>query len=177
MTALVAPGVTGPALEVDLDTTLPAVLVRRARQTPDALALRKKELGRWKPYTWSDYARRTSQLASGLEELGVGPGDRVAILAENRPAWVFFDLAVQALGAITVGIYPTSPAAELEYLLDHCGAKVLVAEDEEQVDKFLEVRDRLPGVDEGRGAGPSRRAHTGHRPPADGVRRTERARG
>ncbi len=147
MTALAAPGVAGPALDVDVDTTLPAVLVRRARQTPDSLALRKKDLGRWKPYTWSDYAERTAQLASGLEKLGVGPGDRVAVLAENRPAWVFFDLAVQALGAITVGIYPTSPAAELEYLLDHCGAKVLVAEDEEQVDKFLDVRDRLPTVE------------------------------
>jgi long-chain acyl-CoA synthetase len=136
--------VAGPPLASDLEPTLPGILVRRAREAPDGLALRKKDLGRWKAYSWGDYARRTAAAAAGLEKLGVGPGDRVAVLSENRPAWVFADLAAQALGAVTVGIYPTSPASELEYLLDHCGAKVLVAEDEEQVDKYLEVRDRLP---------------------------------
>nr|WP_249420614.1 AMP-binding protein [Rhabdothermincola salaria] len=133
-------------MESDLEPTLPAVLVRRARETPNGLALRKKQLGRWKSYTWRGYAERTAVAAAGLEKLGVGPGDRVAVLSENRPAWVFVDLAVQALGGVTVGIYPTSPAAELEYLLDHSGATVLVAEDEEQVDKYLEIRDRLPGL-------------------------------
>jgi long-chain acyl-CoA synthetase len=138
--------VAGPALESDLEPTLPAILVRRATETPSGLALRKKELGRWKSYTWAEYAEHTAVAAAGLEKLGVGAGDRVAVLAENRPAWVFVDLAVQALGGVTVGVYPTSPAAELEYLLNHCGATVLVAEDEEQVDKYLEVRDRVPSV-------------------------------
>jgi long-chain acyl-CoA synthetase len=147
VTDIAVTGVAGPALEGELEPTLPAVLVRRARDTPDALALRKKTLGRWKPYSWSDYARRTAAVASGLEKLGVGPGDRVAVLSENRPGWVFVDLAVQALGGVTVGVYPTSPPAELEYLLNHCGAKVLVAEDEEQVDKFVEIRDRVPSVE------------------------------
>lgn len=140
-------GVAGPPLEVDIEPTLPAVLVRRASQTPGALALRKKQLGRWKPYTWAEYAQRTAAVAAGLEKLGVGPGDRVAVLSENRPGWVFVDLAVQALGAVTVGVYPTSPAAELEYLLTHSGAKILVAEDEEQVDKYLEIRDRVPALE------------------------------
>jgi long-chain acyl-CoA synthetase len=125
-------------------TSLPAVLVDRARTTPTALALRKQQLGRWKGYDWSTYAQRTARLAEGMRTLGVGPGDRVAIHSENRPAWVFADLAIQALGAVSVGIYPTSPAAEVEYLLDHSGASVVIVEDEEQYDKTVEVRDRLP---------------------------------
>ena len=140
MTAVLDPPV--PAGGTALDT-LPAVLLRRAATTPDLVALRKKDRGRWKTYTWADYGARVTAIARGLHELGVGPGDRVAIHSENRPAWLFADLAAQALGAVTVGIYPTSPAAEVEYLLAHSGAKVLVAEDEEQVDKVLVVRAKL----------------------------------
>jgi long-chain acyl-CoA synthetase len=127
-------------------TTLPGLLVERARRTPGDLALRKKALGRWKTYDWSTYADRVARIASGLDQLGVRAGDRVAIHAGNRPAWVFTDLAVQALGAISVGIYPTSPAHDVAYLLAHSGAAVLVAEDEEQVDKALEVRDEVPAL-------------------------------
>ncbi|MCV4784654.1 AMP-binding protein, partial [Escherichia coli] len=79
-------------------------------------------------------------VAAGLARLGVAAGDRVAIHAENRIEWPLVDLAVQALGAMTVGIYPTSPASEVEYLLAHSRASVLVAEDEEQLDKALDVR-------------------------------------
>jgi long-chain acyl-CoA synthetase len=137
----------GPPLQATIEPTLPAVLVRRATQQGGSLALRRKQLGRWKPYTWAEYATRTAEVATALEGLGVGPGDRVAVLSENRPGWVFTDLAVQALGAVTVGIYPTSPAAELAYLLEHSGAKVLVAEDEEQLDKWLEVRKGIASVE------------------------------
>jgi long-chain acyl-CoA synthetase len=124
--------------------TLPGVLLQRVRNSPDAVALRKKQLGRWKPYTWSDYAERVARVAAGLQALGVRPGDRVAIQSDNRPAWVFVDLAVQALGAVCVGVYPTSPAAEVQYVLRHSGASVLVAEDEEQLDKALEVWHEVP---------------------------------
>ena len=81
-----------------------------------------------------------------MRALGVKPGDRVAIHAENRPEWLVADLAIQGIGAISVGIYPTSPAAEVEYLLTHSGTKVLIAEDEEQLDKALAVRERLPAL-------------------------------
>ena len=74
------------------------------------------------------------------------PGDRVAIHAENRPEWVLADLAIQGIGAVSVGVYPTSPAAEVEYLLGHSEAVVLIAEDEEQLDKALAVRERLPAL-------------------------------
>jgi len=82
----------------------------------------------------------------GLQALGVEPGDRVAVHSLNRPAWALADMGAQGIGAVCVGVYPTSPAAEVEYLLAHSGTKVLIAEDEEQLDKALEVRARLPAL-------------------------------
>jgi len=128
-------------------SSLPGALVYRAVTTPDVIALRKKELGRWKEYDWATYARRTAATMEGLRTLGVGPGDKVAIHAENRPAWVFADLAIQAMGAVSVGVYPTSPASEVEYLLSHSEAKVVIVEDEEQYDKTYEVRHLLPHLE------------------------------
>lgn len=125
-------------------TSLPGALVYRALNSPDNVSLRKKQLGIWKEYDWATYARRTAATMEGLRTLGVEPGDKVAIHAENRPAWVFADLAIQAMGAVSVGIYPTSPATEVEYLLSHSEAKVVIVEDEEQYDKTMEVRDKLP---------------------------------
>ena len=81
-----------------------------------------------------------------LSDLGVRAGDRVAVLAGNRPAWLFTDLGAQGIGAVTVGIYPTNPPEEVAYVLGHSGAVVVVCEDEEQTDKVLEVRDRCPDL-------------------------------
>ncbi len=128
------------------EASLPALLLRHAQERPDAAAFRDKELGRWRETSWSGYAQRTARVARALAELGVEPGDRVAVHAENRPEWLLCDLAAQGMGAVTVGIYPTSPAAEVEYLLGHSEATVLVAEDEEQLDKALAVRERLPAL-------------------------------
>ncbi len=127
-----------------MTATLCARLLEHARERPGEVAMREKHRGVWREWTWERYARRVADVAAGLRALGVGPGDRVAIHAENRPEWVVADLAVQGLGACTVGIYPTSPAAEVEYVLAHSEASVLIAEDEEQLDKALEVRSRLP---------------------------------
>jgi long-chain acyl-CoA synthetase len=127
--------------------TLPAILLHRARATPEHVAMRKKHLGVWKQYTWADYAARAAAVGLGLRALGVEPGDRVAVHSLNRPAWVLADMGAQGIGSVTVGIYPTCPASEVEYLLRHSGSKVLVAEDEEQVDKVLAVRRSLPDLD------------------------------
>jgi len=124
--------------------TLCARLLEHARERAGEVAIREKYRGVWREWTWAEYARRVASVAAGLRSLGVGPGDRVAIHSENRPEWVVADLAVQGLGACTVGVYPTSPAAEVEYVLAHSEASVLIAEDEEQLDKALEVRSRLP---------------------------------
>ena len=128
-------------------STLPALLLQRAQSTPHRVAMRKKDLGIWKQYTWADYAARAATVGLGLRGLGVEPGDRVAVHSLNRPAWALADMGAQGIGAITVGVYPTSPAAELEYLLGHSGSKVLIAEDEEQVDKALEVRAELDALE------------------------------
>jgi long-chain acyl-CoA synthetase len=128
-------------------STLPALLLHRAKATPRRVAMRKKDLGIWKQYTWADYAERAAAVGLGLRSLGVEPGDRVAVHSLNRPAWTLADMGVQGIGAVAVGVYPTSPAAELEYLLQHSGSKVLIAEDEEQVDKALEVRAELEALE------------------------------
>jgi len=126
--------------------TLPHWLVHRAAVHPDRVAFRHKNLGIWEPLTWRDYRERVEAICLGLQDLGVEPGDRVAIHSENRPEWVFADLAVQAAGAITVGVYPTSPASEVAYLLQDSGARIIVAEDQEQVDKALAVRADCPDL-------------------------------
>ncbi|MDT7726961.1 MAG: long-chain acyl-CoA synthetase [Actinomycetota bacterium] len=125
-------------------TTLPARLLENAHSIPARTALREKYRGCWREWTWSQYAERVAHVAAGLRTLGVGPGTRVAIHAENRPEWVIADLAIQGLGALSVGVYPTSPETEVEYLLAHSRCSVLIAEDEEQLDKALAVQDRLP---------------------------------
>lgn len=126
--------------------TLPIRLRQHAAIRPRALALRHKDLGLWREYTWGEYARLTALAGLGLRALGVQPGDRVAVLGDNRPEWLFADLGAQGIGAIVVGVYSTSPAAEIEYVLEHSGSVVAVVEDEEQLDKVLEVRDRLPAL-------------------------------
>ncbi|HEV3002725.1 MAG TPA: AMP-binding protein [Solirubrobacteraceae bacterium] len=126
--------------------SLPALLLRHAAERPERVALREKRLGRWRETTWASYAERAARVGLGLRELGVAPGDRVAIHSENRPEWVLADLGAQGIGAIVTGVYPTSPAAEVEYLLGHSEAAVVVVEDEEQLDKALAVRERLPAL-------------------------------
>ncbi|HEY5857058.1 MAG TPA: AMP-binding protein [Aldersonia sp.] len=128
-------------------TTLSQRLEERARTTPDHIALREKVLGVWHQITWRDYDQERRFAAHALADLGVGVGDRVGVLAENRPEWLFVDLGAVSLRAITVGFYPTSPAAEVEHLLTDSGARVLVAEDQEQVDKALAVWDRCPDLE------------------------------
>jgi len=127
-----------------MTATLVARLLEHARDRAGDVALREKHRGVWREWTWAEYAKRVADVAAGLRALGVGLGSRVAIHAENRPEWVVADLAVQGLGACSVGVYPTSPSAEVEYVLAHSETEVLIAEDEEQLDKALAVRDRLP---------------------------------
>ncbi len=123
--------------------SLPARVRQIAAETPDAIALREKEFGIWDETTYAGYWEMIQVVGAALMDLGVGPGDKVAIHSENRRAWVFSELAAHAIGAISVGVYPTNPAAEVEYLLNHSETVVLIAEDQEQVDKALLVKDHL----------------------------------
>ena len=131
-------------------TTTRTIVTRvrdRAQRIPDRVALREKDRGIWQEVTWAQYHDLIQDVAHGLLALGVEPGDRVAIHSENRREWLYSDLATVAVRGITVGLYPTNPAAEVAYLLQDSGAKVLIAEDQEQVDKALEVADQLPDLE------------------------------
>src|SRR5688500_17356767 len=127
--------------------TLPGLLLRWATETPARVALRSKNLGRWEELTWEGYATRAGRIGLGLRALGVTPGDRVAIHSENRSEWLLADLGAQGIGAVSVGIYPTCPAPEVEYLLSHSEAKVVVVEDQERLDKALAVRHQMPAAE------------------------------
>ena len=126
--------------------TLPKLLAERAALHPDAVALREKEYGIWQRVTWRDYLAHVRRACMGLTALGLRAGDKVAILSENRREWLYAELASMAAGGVGVGVYPTSPSNEVQYVLAHSGATIVVAEDQEQVDKILEVGDRLPDV-------------------------------
>jgi len=128
-------------------TTIVTRLRDRADATPDLVALREKDLGIWRDISWGAYWDNVQDIAHGLLALGVEPGERVAVHSENRPEWVYSDLAIVAVGAMTTGLYPTNPAPEVAYLLEHSGARVLIAEDQEQVDKALEVKAELPNLE------------------------------
>ena len=124
--------------------TLPQRLRHWAQVRPDAVALRQKDFGIWEAYTWRQYEAQARAFGLGLTADGLAAGGHVAILSENRKEWVFAQLGANMVGAVAVGIYPTSPAPEVEYLLQAADADVVVCEDQEQLDKVLEVRERLP---------------------------------
>ncbi|GAA3447966.1 AMP-dependent synthetase/ligase [Planomonospora venezuelensis] len=129
-------------------TTTVATRVRdRARAAPGRVAMREKDFGIWQEVTWADYWENVQLVAHALLALGVEPGDRVAVHSENRREWLYADLAIVAVRGVTVGLYPTNPAAEAAYLLSHSGARILLAEDQEQVDKALEVAGRCPELE------------------------------
>ncbi len=128
------------------DRPLPQQLLRRAATQPDQVALRQKEHGIWKPVTWAQYAQTARHFGLGLLQLGLEPGEPLAILSENRQEWVFAQMGASLVGGVTAGIYPTSPAPEVEYLLALSEAPVVVVEDQEQLDKVLSVRARLPAL-------------------------------
>ena len=128
-------------------STMPGLLVERARTRPERVAFRSKELGIWRETTWRELAARVGALACGLaREYHIEAGETVAIIGNPCPEWTIADLASQALGAITYGIYPTSAPGEVRHLLQHGGASLIVVEDQEHLDKTLEVLDQCPDV-------------------------------
>jgi long-chain acyl-CoA synthetase len=120
------------------------MLREQARRRPHRVAIRQKDFGIWNPITWRDYFERAQLVGHGLRSLGLGEGGHVAVLSENRLEWVLAQLGAGLVGAITIGVYPTSPANEVAYVLEHSDTEVIVCEDQEQVDKVLERRAELP---------------------------------
>ncbi|HEY7564209.1 MAG TPA: AMP-binding protein [Acidimicrobiia bacterium] len=118
-----------------------------AARTPNAVAMREKDYGIWQEITWSQLWADVLAAAHGLLALGLRKGDRVSIQSEDRPEWVILDLATVAVRGITVGLYPTNPPAEVQYLLSDSGSRVHLAEDQEQADKVMAVIDSLPNLE------------------------------
>jgi long-chain acyl-CoA synthetase len=126
--------------------TYPKMLRLNAREFGREIALREKDLGLWKPFTWSDYQTRVRDFALGMVELGLARGDVIGIIGDNRPDWVAAEIATHAIGALSLGLYRDVLDEEAAYLLNYGEAKLVFAEDEEQVDKLLGLADRAPAL-------------------------------
>ena len=126
------------------EKTLPQMLREQASLRPDKVAIRQKRFGIWKPITWKQYYERACDVGIGLRQLGLNKCGHVAVISENRIEWVLAQLGAGLTGAVTVGVYPTSPANEVAYVLGHSDTEIVVCEDQEQVDKVLERCGELP---------------------------------
>ena len=110
------------------------------------MALREKEFGIWQSVSWQDYFDRIRYLALGLVELGYEKGDKLSVIGDNRPEWLYSELAIQALGGAVVGIYPDSHLEQVRYIIDHSDSVFIMVEDQEQTDKILNMIDEIPKV-------------------------------
>ena len=128
-------------------TSIPALLARNAREHGSSAAYREKEFGIWQSWTWADAAQEIEAMALGFIALGVSAGDHVAIIGRNRPALYWSMVAAQKAGAIPVPLYQDAVAEEMAYVLEHCGAKFVVTGDQEQVDKVIEVQEKVHGIE------------------------------
>lgn len=126
------------------DLTLPQMLRERARTDAQRIAIRQKDFGIWKPFTWAQYHQRASHFGLGLKALGLPAGGHVGVIAENRIEWVLAQMGAGLVGAVTVGVYPTSPTNEVTYVVGHADIEIMVCEDQEQTDKLLAALPELP---------------------------------
>ena len=109
-------------------------------------AHREKALGIWGTHSWTDFLEGARAIGMGLAALGLQRGEVVSILSENRKEWIYADLGIQCMGGIVSGVYPTNSAEQVAFLLAHSGSRFVIVEDDEQLDKLLDIRDRLPAL-------------------------------
>src|SRR5919206_5388924 len=126
----------------DAADTFPKLLLEHARVRPDRPANREKDYGIWQSWSWAEVAAEVEALACGLSAMGFRRGDKLAIIGDNRPRLYWAIAATQALGGVPVPIYQDSIADEMAYVLDHAEVRFAVAEDQEQVDKLVQIKDR-----------------------------------
>src|SRR6201995_1551456 len=124
--------------------TYPKLLRLNAREHGGEIALREKDFGLWRTFTWNDYQTRVHDFALGMVELGLGRDAVIGIIGDNRPDWVAAEVATHAIGALSLGLYRDVLDEEAAYLLNYGEARLVFAEDEEQVDKLLTLADRVP---------------------------------
>ena len=124
--------------------TLPALLIEKTQNHGDWVAVREKNFGIWAEYTWHQYLIHVKAFCLGIMKIGLTNGDKVSILSENCPEWLFADLGTQSAHGIAVGIYPSNSEDQIEYIVNHSDSKFIVAGDQEQVDKILAIKGKLP---------------------------------
>ena len=129
-----------------MSTTFPHLLLKHAAERPDAPALREKEYGIWQTWSWSDTARTVRHMACGLASLGLQRGQNLALISDNRPHLYMGFVAAQALGAVPVPLYQDAVATEMTFVMQDAEITVAFAENQEQVDKLLEVRETVPSI-------------------------------
>ena len=107
------------------DKTLPQMLREQAARQPGRIAIRQKDFGIWQPLSWSDYLRRASHVGLGLAALGLERGGHLGVISENRVEWVLAQMGAGLVGAVTVGVYPTSPSNEVAYVVGHADVEIV----------------------------------------------------
>lgn len=137
-------GAVAKSVEEMKGDTLPKLLLENYKRRPSRIAMRRKDLGIWNPYSWEECYLNIKFFALGLQALGFHPGDKISIVGDNDPEWYWAELAAQALGGVSVGLYIDVIPPEVQYIVSHSDSSFAVAKDQEQVDKFLEVIDNLP---------------------------------
>ena len=128
-------------------STIPELFWKRVTERAEKVAIREKDFGIWNEYTWADYGEQARLAGLGLKALGLERGDVVSIASEVNKEWMFADLGVICAGGVTNGVYPTDAPNQVEYLINDSGTRYYFAEDEEQLDKVLEVRERTPTLE------------------------------
>ena len=122
------------------ELTLPQMLRQRASSDAARVAIRQKDFGIWKPCTWAAYYARACHFGLGLRQLGLPEGGHVGVLSENRIEWVLAQLGTGLVGGVTVGVYPTSPAAEVAYVVGHADVEIMVCEGTSSTDSIMDRR-------------------------------------
>jgi long-chain acyl-CoA synthetase len=126
------------------ELTLPILFEHRVKELGEGVALREKKKGLWRRISWNEYHTHVRNFCLGLISFGLQKGDRVSILGDNCPEWLYADMATQASGGISVGVYPTNSSVQVKYILDHSQSKFVIVKDQEQADKILMIKDQLP---------------------------------
>ena len=135
-----------PPTVIDGATTTCQLFWRRVKEHDKKIAMREKDFGIWQTVTWSEYGEKARACGLGLVALGLKRGETVSILSENKPEWLYLDMGILCVGGVSNGVYTTDSAKQVEYLCQDSRTRVFVAENEEQLDKILEVRERLPDL-------------------------------
>lgn len=132
--------------KITVADTLPKLLLANAARFPDKVALREKRFGIWQSVSWSVFAKRVKDFALGLAALGLEKSENIAIIGDNRPEWIIAELAAQSLGCSSIGVYQDSVVEEVRYIVTNADVRFVIVEDQEQVDKIIELWDALHGT-------------------------------